>query len=49
MWLNFIYAKLTSSQCSQRCSRISMRDMRGGPLGVFRAAVLLHYFASYSS
>ena len=25
-----------------------MRDMRGGPLGVFRAAFLLHYFASYS-
>ena len=26
-----------------------MRDMRGGPLGVFGAAILLHYFASYSS
>ena len=26
-----------------------MRDMWGGPLGVFRAAILLRYFASYPS
>ena len=44
----FYLAKLTSSQCSQWCFRISMHDMRGGPLGVFRAAILWHYFASYS-
>ena len=26
-----------------------MREMQGGPLGVFTAAILLHYFASYCS
>ena len=36
MWLNFIQAKLISSQCRQRCSRISMCDMRGGPTWGFQ-------------
>ena len=34
---------MTSSQCSPQYPRISMGDMRGGPLGVFRAGILLHF------